>query len=86
VWLQNRKIDLDSHQNIGFGFGSVSPQKRGFGFGFKTDPGLLIMVKAKLIYGQSCCFICVFNHPWICSVIFCIKMVELRTFARTGIV
>ena len=40
MWPQNRKTDLDTHQKLGFGFGSVSPKKRGFGFGFKTDPGL----------------------------------------------
>jgi len=31
---------LDSHQNLGFGFGSVFTENRSFGFGFKTDPAL----------------------------------------------
>jgi len=35
------QIDLDPHQNLGFGFSSLFTANLGFGFGFKTDPALV---------------------------------------------
>ena len=41
---QNRLGDLDLHQNLGFGFGSVFTENRVFSFSFKTDPDLIYYV------------------------------------------